>query len=179
MDIAQLFAFIGKNPEFAPQLDAMGIPAPDMGQIMKLGGPGAGTPNPGALIPDLMPGAVPPGMEAPVPPGLPTGGVMPPGPSPMDAALAGIQGGEGGGNAAGVAAAPGGAGNSRALAALAGLKAFEPQKAPMSGGVTGTRAPEMMAVKAGVPSIQALLAAALGAGGTNSGVPNLGSLIRG
>lgn len=173
MNFAQLFAFIGQNPEFASQLDAMGIPAPNMGDIMKLGGP-APTPEPGALIPSIMPGAVPgmmPGAEIPAP-----------APSPMDAVLAGIQGGEGGGAAAGTpAAAPGvpGMGGNTALAALAGLKAFEPQKPVMSGGVTGgVEAPKIQAVRPGVPSVQALLAAALGGGGGKA-IPGLGSLIRG
>ena len=155
MDLGQLFAFIGQNPEFAPQLDAMGLPAPDMSMLMKLGGPGAGTPDPGALIPGQTGVTLPEGAIAPE--GNPTMSQNP--------AVAGQ-------------AAPGNK-NATALAALAGLKAFEPNKAPMSGGVTGTKAPEMTAIKAGVPSIQALLAAALGGGGAGGGVPNLGSLIRG
>lgn len=176
MDIAQLFAFIGQNPEFAPQLDALGIPAPNMGDIMKLGGPGMGAPAPGAMIPEIMPGAVPPGLSS----GMPVAPSMQPAVSPMDAVLAGVQGGAGGGEAAGVTAeAPAAGGGSTALAALAGLKAFEPPKPVMSGGVTGgVKAPEQVPIKAGVPSVQALLAAALGGGGGKA-VPGLGSLIRG
>jgi len=161
---AFLMTLVGQNPGIAPQLDAAGVPPP-----MGLGGPQPG--GMGSLI-----GGGLSAPQAPPPPVNPAGGM-----------------GELIGNTAGGMAAPPPGGNpvpgpaspvnAMGMASLQGVKAPEPIKPIMSGGVVGGVAPPKADVgaisgsNAGSPVAQLLIQALLG--GRQQRAPALGDFIKG
>jgi hypothetical protein len=174
-----LSIFAGANPEKAgPLLDAAGVPPPGkfQGRLGSLGGPDLNS----LLNPEAMP-ATPTDM------GLepsPTGIAQPMAPAPQPA----IDPASWGANVSvtGPQAAAPAAAQSPLLAKMAGLqgvKAPEPIKPIMTGGVTGgVKAPEVQvggAAKAMAPAIAALMAASRPAVANPLRVPALADLLKG
>lgn len=170
-DLAAQFAtMIAQNPQMAKDLDALGIPAPDLAGKAKFGGAfqppmmlGAGGvappggPDPwGATVTPAAAEVPPPAAEAPPP----TAGAPPPAAAPptgqMDPKML------------------------MALAGMSGAKAPPAVQPIMHGGVTGgVKAPEMGGkVSASSPAIQALMAALMPGGADPLRVPNLGAMMR-
>lgn len=174
-DLAAQFAtMIAQNPQMAKDLDALGIPAPDLAGKAKFGGAfqppmmlgAAGVPPPsgpdpwGATVTPAAAEAPSPTAEAPPAAPPPTAGAPPPAATPppgqMDPKML------------------------MALAGMSGAKAPPAVQPIMNGGVTGgAKAPEMGGkVSASSPAIQALMAALMPGGADPLRVPNLGAMMR-
>jgi hypothetical protein len=147
--LGPFLASLGMNSGMADQLDALGVPVPDMSKMMSLGGAmppagGPGIPDLGSIIGGAEGGGQAAGVAGAAPGGL---GQM---------AKAGLS----------------------AVGPMVKAPEV-PKPIMSGGVAGGVRAPDIQKVQAGSPAIASLMQALLGGRGGGMPVPDLGSYIRG